>query len=91
VVITCIVVAVTSRALEQKFEGFRQVGGVVGIAVSASVLILPGLGNSWILVKLIQRMRKILKEDDTVDLSETGNNVLVFDGGIMVMLFQKVF
>ena len=64
VVITCIVVAATSGALEKRFEGFRNVGGIVGTSVSAGVLILLGIGNAWILWKLVQKLQQVLREED---------------------------
>jgi nickel/cobalt transporter (NiCoT) family protein len=93
VVITCIVVAATSGALEQRFQGFQNLGGIVGTAVSASVLMILGLGNLWILVKLIQKLRQILKEEDSGDIADvTGDRGLDFKGGgIMVRLFKKIF
>jgi nickel/cobalt transporter (NiCoT) family protein len=93
VVITCIVVAATSGALEQRFEGFRNVGGIVGTAVSAGVLLILGLGNGWILMKLIQKMRQILKEEVSEDILDVnGDRGLSFEGGgIMVRLFKKIF
>jgi high-affinity nickel-transport protein len=93
VVITCIVVAATSGALEQRFEGFRNVGGIVGSAVSAGVLIILGLGNGWILVKLIQKLHQVIKEEISEDRTDaTGDRDLSFEGGgIMVRLFKKIF
>lgn len=93
VIITCIVVAATSGALEQRFEGFRNVGAIVGTAVSSGVLIILGVGNGWILYKLIQRMRQVLKEDALEDIATgSGDRGLSFEGGgIMVRLFKKVF
>ncbi|KAF8847319.1 NicO-domain-containing protein [Acephala macrosclerotiorum] len=58
VVVTCIVVAATSGALEKRFDGFRNIGGVIGTGVSAGVLILLGVGNAWILVKLVKRLKE---------------------------------
>jgi nickel/cobalt transporter (NiCoT) family protein len=93
VVITCIVVAATSGALEQRFEGFRNVGGIVGTAVSAGVLIILGLGNGWILVKLIQKLHQVIKEEISEDRTDaTGDRELSFEGGgIMVRLFKRIF
>lgn len=95
VVITCIVVAATSGALEKRFEGFRNVGGVIGTGVSAAVLILLGVGNAWILVKLVQRLRVVLKEEvdgDRLDVEDGAVAGLNLEGGgIMVRLFKKVF
>jgi high-affinity nickel-transport protein len=95
VVITCIVVAATSGALERRFEGFRNVGGVIGTSVSAAVLILLGIGNAWILYKLIQRLRVVLKEEVTGDRIENHEGAVaglnLEGGGIMVRIFKKVF
>lgn len=96
VVITCIVVAATSGALEKRFEGFRNVGGIVGTSVSAGVLILLSIGNAWILYKLIQRLRAVLKEEvgedrDTVAGEGAVAGLDLQGGGLMVRLFKKVF
>jgi high-affinity nickel-transport protein len=95
VIITCIVVAATSGALEKRFEGFRNVGGIIGTAVSAGVLILLGLGNAWIMWKLIQRLRVVLKEEVTGDREDAQEGQVagldLEGGGIMVRLFKKLF
>jgi high-affinity nickel-transport protein len=93
VIITCIVVAATSGALEQRFQGFRNVGGVIGTAVSAGVLILLGIGNAWILVKLVQRMRVVLREEVTADREDEGAvaGLNLEGGGLMVRLFKRLF
>jgi nickel/cobalt transporter (NiCoT) family protein len=54
------VVAATTAAVSSRFNGFSTVGGIIGTAVSASVLILLGLMNAYILFKLVQQMRKVL-------------------------------
>ncbi|RDL34414.1 Nickel efflux system [Venustampulla echinocandica] len=97
VVITCIVVAATSGALEKRFEGFSKVGGIIGTSVSAAVLLLLAVANGWILFKLIQRMRVILREEVADDREDVvGNEGVVAGmnlegGGLMVRLFKKVF
>ncbi|KAH8791097.1 high-affinity nickel-transport protein-domain-containing protein [Hyaloscypha finlandica] len=95
VVITCIVVAATSGALEKRFEVFRNVGGVIGTAVSAGVLILLGCANAWILVKLVQRMRIVLREEVSGDREGAGEGAVaglnLEGGGIMVRVFKKLF
>lgn len=63
VIITCVVVAATSGALQKRFDGFERIGNIVGTAVSASVLILLGLANAWILYKSVKRLRRILREE----------------------------
>ncbi|TVY46979.1 High-affinity nickel transport protein [Lachnellula occidentalis] len=93
VIITCIVVAATSGALEKRFEGFRNVGGIIGTSVSAAVLILLGIGNAWILWKLVQRMRAVLREEVDGDMQGEGAvaGLNLEGGGLMVRLFKKVF
>lgn len=95
VIITCIVVAATSGALEKRFDGFRSVGGVIGTAVSAGVLILLGIANAWILWKLVQRMRVVLREEVAGDRegAEEGTvaGLNLEGGGIMVRIFKKMF
>jgi high-affinity nickel-transport protein len=92
VVITCIVVAATSGALQQKFDGFRQVGGIIGTAVSAGVLLLLGFGNAWILWKLVQRLRVMMQEQISERIDGVGDKGLGLDGGgIMFRVFKKVF
>jgi high-affinity nickel-transport protein len=95
VVITCVVVAATSGALEKRLEGFSQVGGVIGTSVSAAVLILLGLGNGWILYKLVKTMRKVLREETDGDRDAAQEGAVaglnLEGGGMMVRVFKKVF
>ncbi|KAI7765329.1 hypothetical protein LZL87_009858 [Fusarium oxysporum] len=62
VIVTCIVVAATSGALRERFDGFQHVGNIVGTSVSAAFLIILCVGNGWVLYKLIQRLQAILQE-----------------------------
>lgn len=93
VVITCVVVAATSGALEDRFEGFQQVGGIIGTSISAAVLLILGIANAWILVILIKRLRKILKErlpEDGVG-GEADKGLDLEGGGVMARVFKKIF
>ncbi|KAG9254329.1 high-affinity nickel-transport protein-domain-containing protein [Emericellopsis atlantica] len=60
VIITCIVVAATSGALRERFDGFAKVGNIVGTSVSAAFLIVLCLGNGWVLHGLVRRLRATL-------------------------------
>lgn len=93
VFITCIVVAATSGALENKFGGFEKVGGIIGTAVSAAVLLLLGIGNAWILFKLVQQIRLVIKEELPEDRHHATSNVdFGLEGaGLLVRLFKKLF
>ncbi|KAH8809289.1 high-affinity nickel-transport protein-domain-containing protein, partial [Xylogone sp. PMI_703] len=97
VVITCIVVAATAGKLESRFDGFSRVGGVIGTAVSAGVLILLGIGNAWIMWKLIRRMRELLRADFQGERSleddqgRTAGQLDLEGGGVLVRMFKAVF
>ncbi|PTB66222.1 high affinity nickel permease [Trichoderma citrinoviride] len=62
VIITCIVVAATSGALRDRFDGFQRVGNIIGTSVSAAVLIILCLGNGWVLYKLVRRLKEVLAQ-----------------------------
>ena len=62
VIITCIVVAATSGALQARFDSFRRVGGIVGTSVSAAFLLLLCVGNGWVLWRLSRRLKVALAE-----------------------------
>lgn len=63
VIITCVVVAATSGALRDRFDGFARVGNIIGTAVSAAFLLLLCAGNGWVLYKLVRRLRVVLGEE----------------------------
>ena len=60
-VITSIAVAGTASAVSDKFDGFGNVGGIVGTSVSAAFLIVLGILNLYICYKLVQQMRKLIR------------------------------
>lgn len=62
VIITCIVVAATSGALRDRFDGFSRVGGIIGTAVSAVFLVALSAGNAWVLYRLVRRLRQTLAQ-----------------------------
>ncbi|KAI0393900.1 NicO-domain-containing protein [Xylariaceae sp. FL0594] len=85
VIVTCVVVAATAGALSDRFDGFRYVGGIIGTSVSAAVLVLLCMGNGWVLVRLVRKLRKVLADphhpgadgmdvDADVDARDNNNN-----------------
>ncbi|KAL1900653.1 hypothetical protein Sste5346_002378 [Sporothrix stenoceras] len=63
VIITCIVVAATSGALRERFNGFERVGNIIGTSVSAAVLLILCAGNAWVLWRLVRGLRAELKKE----------------------------
>ena len=61
VIVTCIVVAATSGALRDRFDDFQRVGNIIGTSVSAAVLLILCAGNSWVLWKLVKKLKEELR------------------------------
>lgn len=103
VIITCIVVAATSGALRDRFDNFQYVGGIIGTSVSAAFLILLCLGNSWVLYRLVRRLRAVLREPNPHHPEEDGSdadeghedqaaaNLQLEGAGFLANVFRKLF
>lgn len=91
VIITCIVVAATAGGLEKRFGGFQEVGGIIGTAVSAAVLMILGAANAWLLVRLVKRMRVLLRRERGEGEEEGEKEALDFGGGIIMRCLTRVF
>lgn len=98
VLVTCIVVAATSGALRDRFDGFTRVGNIIGTSVSAAFLIILCLGNGWVLYKLVQRLKVVIEErrqrqqdgfdDQGQDLQD---QFALEGGGFLSRVFKKLF
>ncbi|GAB7348791.1 hypothetical protein MBLNU459_g7513t1 [Dothideomycetes sp. NU459] len=51
---------VPQEAQQRNFGGFSKVGGIIGSTVSATFLVVLGVMNVYILVKLLQQLRKVI-------------------------------
>jgi high-affinity nickel-transport protein len=93
VIITCIVVAATSGALRDRFDGFTRIGNIIGTAVSATVLIVLCLANGWILYTLVCRLRRELeRRRNPADAAEEEDDHFKIDGGgVLVRVFKFLF
>ncbi len=79
-------VAATAAAVNDRFGRFSRLGGIIGTSVSASFLILLGIMNMYILYKLVQQLKKIIKlrPGDEEGFSIQG-------AGCLFALFKKMF
>lgn len=105
VVVTCVVVAATSGALRDRFDGLARLGNIIGTAVSATFLLLLCAGNGWVLYRLIQRLNERLEEersravagpdDDVADDEQADDDAaqnLKLEGeGFLAHTFRRVF
>jgi high-affinity nickel-transport protein len=88
VVVASIFVALAVSALQSKFEGFREVGGLIGTSVSAFFLLAVAVTNIFILLsvfrlfKAVKRGERFIEEDLNVLLSQRG-----FIGRLLRSLF----
>jgi nickel/cobalt transporter (NiCoT) family protein len=78
VVIASVLVALSVAALQAKFEGFREIGGVIGTSVSALFLLGIALANIVILVSVyrvfaaVKRGDRLLEDDLHEVLAQRG-------------------
>ncbi|KAK2616493.1 hypothetical protein QQS21_000535 [Conoideocrella luteorostrata] len=97
VVITCVVVAATSGALRERFDGFTRVGNIIGTAVSATVLIILCVANAWILYSLVRKLKAELAhrrsgtDDAALDDHSNNDHFKVEGGGVMTRIFHFLF
>lgn len=100
VIVTCVVVAATSGALRDRFDGFTRVGNIIGTSVSAAFLLLLCAGNGWVLYKLIRRLRVVLEQERRKALTgevveeedeEAATNLKLEGEGFLANVFRKVF
>lgn len=87
VVITSIVVASTAAAVEKRFDGFSRVGGIIGSTVSAVFLIVLGVLNIWIMLKLVQELRKVMNTPADAEEPE----FKIEGGGLLFNVLKKLF
>ena len=85
-----IVVAATAGALEKRFDGFSNVGGIIGTSVSAAFLIFLGIGNAWILCILVKQLSNVLAEPEQFTPDPTAGLNLE-GGGVLIRVFKRVF
>lgn len=88
VMVTSIVVAASSAAIQKHFDGFSTIGGIIGSSISAAFLIVLGAMNGWILYKLYTALQYAiaapLGHDTSLDFTFEG-------GGCMTSLLKGTF
>jgi nickel/cobalt transporter (NiCoT) family protein len=79
-----VAIAVSVSAMQWRLDAFREIGGVIGTAVSASFLLIIGFANLIVLISIWRRMRQSGARDDLAEF-EPGN------GGLVTRLFGSRF
>lgn len=94
VIVTSIVVAATAATVSDKFDGFSQVGGIIGSAVSAAFLLVLGMANAYILLILLRQLRETIAEYRVALGSNPQHLAMDFKlegGGVFFRIFKKLF
>ena len=87
-IVTSIVVAATAAGVSERFEGFSNVGGIIGTSVSAAFLILLGVMNAYILFRLVIQIQKVIKLQPEVAAEEAWK---IQGGGCLFRVLKKMF
>jgi high-affinity nickel-transport protein len=86
VIVTSIIVAATAAEISKRFDNFSHVGGIIGSSVSAAFLLLLGIMNIYIFVKLLQQLQILAR-------TPPGQEVpFQFEGaGVLFNILKKMF
>ena len=88
VVIASVFVALSVAALQAKFEGFREIGGVIGTSVSALFLLGISIANIAILVSVYRMFAAVRRGDRLIE--DDLHNVLA-QRGFMGRMLRSLF
>ena len=88
VVVAAALLALTAAALQDQFEDFKSIGGLIGVSVSAGFLILIGLFN---LVLLNGVWRSFRQARRTGRICEEDTNALLARRGFLARILRPLF
>jgi nickel/cobalt transporter (NiCoT) family protein len=88
VVIASVLVALSVAALQTRFEGFKEIGGVIGTGVSALFLLAISLANIAILISVYRVFRAVRRGERLID--EDLHDVLA-QRGLLGRLLRSLF
>lgn len=88
VVALSVAIAATTAALQNQFESFKAVGGVIGTSVSAFFLFAIAAANIVVLVSVLQTFRRV-KAGHPID--EEDIDLLLSRRGFLGRIFRRLF
>jgi nickel/cobalt transporter (NiCoT) family protein len=88
VVLATVAIAATAAALRGRFEEFREVGGVIGISVSALFLLSIAVVNLVVLTGVWRSFNHV-RQGGRIEPKHL--DVFVAGGGVLARLFRKLF
>ncbi|HXP75480.1 MAG TPA: HoxN/HupN/NixA family nickel/cobalt transporter [Stellaceae bacterium] len=88
VVLAAAAIAVTAGLLQDRFEAFKQVGGLIGTSVSAFFLFAVAVANIFILVSVYQSFRALRRSGH---FAEQELDAFLAKRGLLARLFGRLF
>jgi high-affinity nickel-transport protein len=88
VIVASIFVALAVSALQEKFENFKEVGGLIGTSVSALFLLIVAVANIFILVSVFRLFRAVKRGERFID---EDLNILLAQRGVIGRMLRSVF
>jgi high-affinity nickel-transport protein len=88
VVLASAAIAATASALQERLSGFKEVGGIVGTAVSALFLLAIALANLVVLVGVYRTFQAARRGERVID---DDLNALLAQRGLLGRLFRPLF
>jgi len=88
VVLASIGIALATTAIQGRFDNFKEIGGVIGTAVSAFFLLALAVMNLLILRGIYQAWRRVRSGGDYLD---DDFDMLLADRGFLARLFRPLF
>jgi len=88
VIVASIFVALAVSALHEKFENFKEVGGLIGTSVSAFFLLIVAVANIFILVSVFRLFKAVKRGERFID---EDLNVLLAQRGVIGRMLRSVF
>jgi high-affinity nickel-transport protein len=88
VVVASIFVALLVGAIQSKFEGFKEFGGVIGTGVSATFLLIVAAAKIVILVSVVRMFNAARRGEDVI---EEDLNILLAQRGLLGRLLRSLF
>ena len=88
VIFLSVVVALTTSALQTRFDVFKQVGGIIGTSISAFFLILVAMMNLLIMARTYRVFRQVKNGES---YSEEDMDVILRQGGFLARLVGPLF
>jgi high-affinity nickel-transport protein len=88
VILMSAVLAISASALQNRFDAFKDIGGIVGTSVSAFFLLLVAIMNLFILMGTLKTFRRVSQGGH---YNEEDMDMIIARGGPLAHLFRPIF